>query len=331
MDPAVSIIVPCYKLAHLLPQCVDSILKQDYKNFEVLIMDNCSPDNTPEIAASFNDPRVKHIRNETNLGHVRNFNKGIALARGKYVWVISADDLLRSPSALGRYVDVMERNPNVGFVFCRAVELHGGREGGIHSWSNCGESDCIWDDMTFFLRIIEADCIVMSSVMMRKECVDRIGAFPLDLSYSCDWYMWSMLAMHHGVAYLAEPMIFVRFHEDSLTSQYSREYARICAGDELSVLWRVTHEAELSQKPSLYDACHAALVRRAKWLLMAGLFGKGNRISATEFEEILNRRFQDLNDRQKVRVSVYTSLTEDVEKLRYADDPAIGLADEHAQ
>ena len=84
MDPIVSFVVPCYRLAHLLPECISSILAQTYQDFEILIMDNCSPDNTPEVARSFDDPRVKHIRNEVNLGHLRNFNKGIATSRGKY-------------------------------------------------------------------------------------------------------------------------------------------------------------------------------------------------------------------------------------------------------
>jgi glycosyltransferase involved in cell wall biosynthesis len=100
LEPLVTFVVPCYKLAHMLSECVNSILKQDYENFEVLIMDNCSPDRTPEVAQSFNDPRIKHIRNESNLGHIRNFNKGISLARGKYVWMLCVDDMLRSPHVL---------------------------------------------------------------------------------------------------------------------------------------------------------------------------------------------------------------------------------------
>src|SRR6266853_4290713 len=88
--PTVSFIVLCYKLAHLLPECVNSILSQTYFDFEVLIMDDCLPDNTPEVAQSFADPRVRHIRNDPNLGHLRNYNKGIAMAHGKYIWLISA-------------------------------------------------------------------------------------------------------------------------------------------------------------------------------------------------------------------------------------------------
>ncbi len=63
-------------------------------------MDDFSPDNTPEVARSFDDPRVRHIRNDPNLGHLRNYNKGISLSRGKYVWLISADDYLRKPHVL---------------------------------------------------------------------------------------------------------------------------------------------------------------------------------------------------------------------------------------
>jgi glycosyltransferase involved in cell wall biosynthesis len=67
MTPIVSFVVPCYKLGHLLRECVDSILCQTYSDFEVLIMDDCSPDNTPEVAQSFQDPRVKYIRNDPVL------------------------------------------------------------------------------------------------------------------------------------------------------------------------------------------------------------------------------------------------------------------------
>src|SRR5271166_3653331 len=113
MTPVVSFVVPCYKLAHLLRQCVESILSQSYADLEVLIMDDCSPDNTPEVAQSFRDPRVKYIRNDTNLGHLPNYNKGISLTRGEYVWLISADDYLRRPYILEQYVDLLDRNPQV--------------------------------------------------------------------------------------------------------------------------------------------------------------------------------------------------------------------------
>src|ERR1700730_3911201 len=126
--PKVSFVVPCYKLAHLLPECVNSILAQTFADFEILIMDDCSPDDTPKVAQSFQDLRVRHVRNEPNLGHLRNYNKGINLARGKYVWLISADDRLRKPYVLQRYVELMDNHEGVGFACCPGVLLENGCE-----------------------------------------------------------------------------------------------------------------------------------------------------------------------------------------------------------
>jgi glycosyltransferase involved in cell wall biosynthesis len=326
--PLVTFVVPCYKYAHFLGTCVSSILAQDYENVEVLIMDNCSPDNTPEVARSFQDSRVKHIRNDSNLGAEQNFNKGLTLARGKYVWILSADDLLRSPSVLGRFVNAMEQDANVGLVFCRGIELEGEIERGVMKWADCGDQDCTWNDSTFVLRLLESCCIAFSCVMLRKECLNRVGMFPVDLPYAADWYLWIMLAMHSQVSYLAEPMVFSRVHERSLTTQQSREYARICVGDELSVLWQTAHEAELAQNAYLRDACRRALIQRAKRYLIRGLWGTTDRITASEFEEILKSRLPDLNDLQQIRMSVYSSLAEDVRSFYHDCDAPIDATDE---
>jgi glycosyltransferase involved in cell wall biosynthesis len=308
MDPLVSFVVPCYQLAHMLPECVNSILAQTYKNFELLIMDNCSPDNTPEVAQSFHDLRVKHIRNEVNLGHLRNFNKGITLSRGKYVWLVSADDLLRTPHVLARFVDLMERNPDVGYTFCRAVELQGGRELGVARF-DYGNEDRIWDGPTFLARLIRCNCIAQSSGMVRKECYHNVGLFPLDMPFAGDWYVWCILALHYRVAYLSEAMVCCRVHEESLTNLLNRGTAPICIVDELNVLWRVCHQAEIAGISSLRSACNASIASRAARALNSGPSG-GERpgLSEADFAEILRRHARDSKDEEDIRARVYTSL-----------------------
>ena len=308
MNPLVSFVVPCYKLAHLLPECVNSILAQTYQNFELLIMDNYSPDNTPEVAQSFHDPRVKHIRNEVNLGHLRNFNKGITLSRGKYVWLVSADDLLRSPQVLGRFVELMERNPDAGYAFCRAVELQGGKEFGVARF-DYGNEDRIWDGPTFLARLIRCNCIAQSSGMVRKECYQNVGLFPLDMPYAGDWYLWCILALHYRVAYFSEAMVCCRVHEESLTTLFNRGTAPVCIVDELNVLWRVCHQAEIAGISSLRSACNASIARRAARALNSGPSG-GERpgLSEADFAEILRRQARDSKDEEDIRARVYTSL-----------------------
>src|SRR4051794_18589574 len=87
----VTFVVPCYRLAHFLRECVDSILHQSYPEIEVLIMDDQSPDDTGEVArkivADYPDRPVSYILNEQNLGNIGNYNKGIQMAHGRYVWI----------------------------------------------------------------------------------------------------------------------------------------------------------------------------------------------------------------------------------------------------
>ena len=88
MSPKVTFVIPCYNLAHFLQTCVNSILAQTYGEFEILIMDDCSPDSTPEVIRCFDDPRIRYVRNAVNLGHLANYNKGIELARGKRFFLV---------------------------------------------------------------------------------------------------------------------------------------------------------------------------------------------------------------------------------------------------
>jgi glycosyltransferase involved in cell wall biosynthesis len=244
LDPKVTFIIPCYKLAHLLPECINSILSQTYEDFEVLIMDDCSPDNTPEVARSFADPRVKHIRNEPNLGHLPNYNKGISLARSEYLWLISADDRLRTDKALEQYVRMMEENPGIGFVCSPAVELRGGIETGPVSDSVLRDRDTVFEGHDFLNILLFQDVVIASSGMVRKTCYDKYGAFPLDLPYAGDWYLWCLFALHCQVGYIAYPMLNYRQHDLSMTNHLMNKDILILIHDRLAVVWRTKIMAE---------------------------------------------------------------------------------------
>src|SRR5262249_48829682 len=154
-------------------------------------------------------------------------------------WLLSADDSLRSSHVLERYVSLMERNPRVGYVFCRGIELRDNEERGIVTWANCGNQDRIWNGRSFLTQLIQGNCIVMSSSLVRKECYDKIATIPLDLPFASDWYMWCVIAMYYDVAYFAEPMVYFREHEASLTSSFTRGVDPVGIRDEVNVLFRV--------------------------------------------------------------------------------------------
>ena len=103
MAPKISVCIPTYEYAHYIPFAIESILSQRFADFELIIVDDCSRDNTGEVVRRFQyDKRVLFERNERNLGLVANWNKCLAVAKGEYMKFVFADDMLASNEALGR-------------------------------------------------------------------------------------------------------------------------------------------------------------------------------------------------------------------------------------
>src|SRR4051812_1598733 len=210
--PRVTFVVPCYKLAHLLPECLDSILGQTLGDLEILVMDDPSPDDTPGVVASYSDSRVTHVRNDPNLGHLRNYNKGIAMARGEYVWLISADDRLRSPHAVERYLSVMDAHPRVGYAFCNGMGLRDGRETEIVGWADLRREDGGLEGRKSLRRLLQSNCVLPPSALVRRACYDKLGMSPLDFPFAGAWSLWCIFALDFDVAYFSEPMVNYREH-----------------------------------------------------------------------------------------------------------------------
>jgi glycosyltransferase involved in cell wall biosynthesis len=244
-SPTVSFVVPCYKLAHFLPECINSILSQSFREIEVLVMDDCSPDNTGEVTRSFNDARIRYIRNDSNLGHLPNYNKGINLSRGAYIWLISADDRLRRPYAVERYVKVMADHPAVGYVFCPGIGLVGGAETTLLEDYYYGAKDIIFDGRQFIATVLrKCGGLLSPSVMVRKDCYERISMFPLDLPHQGDMYLWLVWALEYDVAYLSDPMVNYRSHELNMMKDFMSRVPKTVFTDEVNVLWRTKLKSE---------------------------------------------------------------------------------------
>ena len=318
MDPKVTFIVPCYKLAHYLAKCVDSILSQTYKDFEILIMDDCSPDNTPEVAQSFGDFRVRHIRNERNLGNIANYNRGIGLARGQYVWLISADDQLRCSYVLDRYVQVMDLHPRVGYVFCPNVELREGMETSVMTSTLLGNKDTLYKGHDFFDMLIRRNVtdaehgesrwfsVEAPAVMVRKECYDKLTLFPPELSHAGDRYIWCLFALYYDVAYMAEPMVSYRIHDSSMSYELLKnDKGRKIFSDEITVCWQLRERAEAMGALSAVRSCNKAIVGEyLRWLYRM----EENCITIECFEESLHSYARDSREESRFLALVYARL-----------------------
>lgn len=115
-QPKVSVLLPNYNYARYIGEAIESVLNQTYQDFELIIVDNHSTDNTEEVVSKYlSDPRVSFTKNDRNVGMVPNFNKSISLAKGEYIKFLLSDDILH-PELLEKFVKILDENPTVGLV-----------------------------------------------------------------------------------------------------------------------------------------------------------------------------------------------------------------------
>lgn len=305
MNPTISFLVPCYKLAHFLPECVESILSQSFTDFELLILDDCSPDNTAEVAATFRDPRVRYVRHEKNLGHVGNFNAGIRLSRGKYVWIISADDRFRNDHIAERYVQLMEANPKVGFTFCPAVELSKGIEKGVLAYTVYHDLDTIFPGREFAAKLTITNNIAAPAVLSRRECYERITMYPADFRFGEEWFVWASFALHYDVGYFAEPMVCYRHHETNLTWSFTGANVRAGMDLDLHCRWRLWQACLQAGAPEVAELFFHAIAQTYAELLARDACGQHEAgMTPTQFEDSLRQRSLEAGESARLRDEV---------------------------
>ena len=127
MAPLVSILMPVYKTAPYLREAMDSMLSQTFADFELIVLNDCSPDNAEELLDAYDDSRIVRYKGEKNVGLSNVLNVGIGMARGKYIARMDSDDI-SLPQRLQVQVDYLEKHPDVDLVSV-GMRLFGAKEG----------------------------------------------------------------------------------------------------------------------------------------------------------------------------------------------------------
>ncbi|MHB8782658.1 MAG: glycosyltransferase family 2 protein [Desulfobacteria bacterium] len=216
-NPHVTIIIPTYNYARFLPDSIGSAVAQTFQETEILIMDNASTDETREVVRGFmaKDRRIRYVRNDTNIGAIQNFNKGIALAAGEYVKVLCADDRLE-PACLGKTLPPLEKNPSVALSGCarRYIDSDGRPFGSILSFAM---EPTILPGPDAIVRCLFHGNLIgePSAVLFRKRDAD--SGFSIDYRQLVDLEFWFKLLERGSFAFTAEPLCYVREHAGQTT------------------------------------------------------------------------------------------------------------------
>jgi glycosyltransferase involved in cell wall biosynthesis len=218
MIPSVSIGVPTYNGARYLRQSVESVLAQTFKDFELVLIDDLSSDDTRVIAEEYarKDPRVSAVRNSKTLGLVANFNRCIELTKGRYVCVWHQDDVMM-PQNIEKKVALLEANPQVGFVHSNVLMIDDLGQVLSEHWESDSTRDYVCSGREFFIRMIEPgkNYVCCPSVLARRECYERLGNFRGELYFTCDWELWMRFSLYYDVSCLGTPLVHFRRHKGS--------------------------------------------------------------------------------------------------------------------
>lgn len=222
-SPAISIIIPTYNRANILPRSVQSVLDQTFTNFELIIVDDASTDHTYHVVNSFNDPRIHYIRREANGGEAAARNTGIVQARAPFIAHHDSDDIWL-PEKLQKQLELFQSQPDeVGAVYSRFRKIQpGGTSVFPGNWPSQKEGN-------LFAQLLQSNFIGTPTVITRFECVETVGLFNESLKNVVDWEMWIRLARRYRIKFIDETLVECDYTRQNVSSNIetliqAREY-----------------------------------------------------------------------------------------------------------
>jgi glycosyltransferase involved in cell wall biosynthesis len=228
--PTVSVIVPNYNHARYLPKRMESILSQTFQDFELILLDDCSTDDSRSILSQYaGDPRVRLEFNQVNSGSTfKQWNKGVQLARGDYIWIAESDDYA-SERLLEKLVSRLDEDPSAVLCYCRSwrVSTYGELNGywdsylshlDAHKWTTDFSADGREECRKYLVCCNTIPSA--SSVLSRREVYWQVGGADEKLVFCGDWKTWASMALTGGrISYVGEPLNYCRFHDGSVTTK----------------------------------------------------------------------------------------------------------------
>lgn len=237
--PQVSILIPTWNGEAWLRDTIESVLNQSFRDFELIITDDASDDNTVSIAREYlRDPRVSVYPYDQNLGLGGNWNRGLSLARGTCLKVLCQDDIL-TKECLARCVEILKTTPSVSLITSFG-NLIGDREAtrGLDVIPGSGELQGRWAQEKILHRGNWVGA--PTAVMFRRTELERTGYFDDSLACGLDWEMWMRLLTFGNLFVIPEPLYATRIHsgQESVRCMRNLGFER----DRVTVVSRMREE-----------------------------------------------------------------------------------------
>jgi glycosyltransferase involved in cell wall biosynthesis len=211
-NPKISVIMSVYNGQKYLSEAIESILNQTFTDFEFIIINDASIDNSLEIIRSYDDSRIHIITNETNIGLTKSLNKAIKGARGKYNARQDADDI-SLPIRFAEQLSYLEQHPKVALLGTSVyhIDEQGKVLGQVIVPVKPGDA------------LLKENQFNHGSTIFNKNVVVELGGYNELLKYSQDYELWLRISRHHEVSNLSRPLYKLRFHQDTISIKHVDE------------------------------------------------------------------------------------------------------------
>jgi teichuronic acid biosynthesis glycosyltransferase TuaG len=202
--PLVSVVIPVYNQERYIKEAVDSVLQQTYPQVELVVVDDGSTDQTPEILKTYGS-RLRYLR-QANAGAATALNRGIEAASGELVGWLSSDDVYES-TKVQRQVELFEARPEISLTYTDFNVIDG--DGRV---VRTVRSPYYSDRKEFIRRLILGNFVNGSSVIAKKKALIDTGLFDPVMTYHADANMWLRLLKHHQFGHVGEVLLNYRWH-----------------------------------------------------------------------------------------------------------------------
>lgn len=204
----VSVVIPAYNYARYLPAAIESVLAQTYQPIELIVVDDGSTDDTPNVVSPYAD-RIRYIR-QANSGVCVTRNTGIRASQGKFVAFLDADDIWM-PEKIQKQMEAQILHPDAGCIGCGVELVDGDLQASRQVWHDdlLGSPEQRLNDVFLRREWVGGSC---SGAFVSRSVLDQIGLFDASLTAAEDWDMWLRIVQFHPVYNLREPLVRIRRH-----------------------------------------------------------------------------------------------------------------------
>lgn len=238
-NPQVTVIIPTYDRADILPRAIESVLKQSLEDFELLIIDDGSADATSQVVANFQDSRIRYIF-QPNQGISGAMNTGLSEARGEYIARLDSDDLWL-PNMLQDLTGALETDRAFGVVYARARAMDA-------SGAPLDEYRGLppWYPGNAFTSMLYSDVTCNVAIVARRGCFEKAGHYDPSFAVHEDWDMWLRVARLFPFCFVDRVVAFYRYHPGNTTGPESAKYTSNI-DERIRVLEKAYSEQNLSE------------------------------------------------------------------------------------